>query len=117
MSLLNYIPNGDYLVPDLKLEDQNTEPLGRYGRLRKTYLEEHRPVIWNTMTLNGTLFTHLREIDKAARRRLEQIMPRLQEEAGVTEELKEKDPLAWTRLMNNLKSQAEETILTELIYI
>jgi hypothetical protein len=68
------------------------------------------------MILSETLYPHLREIDQTANSRLEQMMPRLMQEAGVTEALKASDPMKWTGLMNNLKAQAEETILRELIY-
>ena len=68
------------------------------------------------MILSETLFSHLREIDEAANRRLEQMMPNLMKSAGVTEALKAADPLKWTGLMNTCKAQAEEVILAELIY-
>ena len=116
MSSLTYRQNGDYQIPNLSLSDRIQQPLGKYGRLRKAYLKEHRPVLWNNMILSETLYPHLREIDQTANSRLEQIMPQLMQEAGVTEALKASDPMKWTGLMNNLKAQAEETILRELIY-
>ena len=116
MSSLTYRQNGEYQIPNLSLSDQNPQPLGKYGRMRKTYLKEHRPVLWNSMILSETLYPHLREIDQTANSRLEQMMPQLMQEAGVTEALKASDPMKWTGLMNNLKAQAEETILRELIY-
>ena len=84
--------------------------------LRKTYLKEHRPILWNQMILSETLFPHLREIDETAHRRLEQMMPVLMQSAGVTEALKASDPLTWVGLMNSCKAQAEEIILNELVY-
>lgn len=116
MSNLTYRKNGDYQIPNLSLSDQQNQPLGKYGRMRKKYLQEHRPVLWNTMILSETLYPHLREIDQAANSRLEQLMPALMKSAGVTEELKARDPMKWVGLMNNLKAQAEEIILTELVY-
>ena len=113
---LNYTRNGDYLIPNLTLSETETKPLGKYGRMRKQYLQEHRPVLWNTMILSEKLYPHLREIDEAANRRLEVLMNELTKKSGVTEELKATDPMKWTGLMNTLKAQAEETILTELIY-
>ncbi|MBR2894821.1 MAG: TnpV protein [Oscillospiraceae bacterium] len=113
---LNYTRNGDYLIPNLTLSETETKPLGKYGRMRKQYLQEHRPVLWNTMILSEKLYPHLREIDETANRRLEQMMPELMKQNGVTESLKERDPMKWVGLMNNLKAQAEETILNELIY-
>ena len=116
MSSLTYRQNGDYQIPNLSLSDRSQQPLGKYGRLRKAYLKEHRPILWNSMILSETLYPHLREIDQTANSRLEQMMPQLMQAAGVTEALKASDPMKWTGLMNNLKSQAEETILRELIY-
>ena len=116
MSNLTYHKNGDYQIPDLSLSDQKQQPLGKYGRMRKKYLQDHRPVLWNTMILSETLYPHLREIDQAANSRLERMMPELMKSAGVTEELKARDPMKWVGLMNSLKAQAEEIILTELVY-
>ena len=116
MMNLTYTKNGDYLVPDLTLTEQESRPLGKYGRLRKKYLEEHRPILWNQMILTETLFSHLREIEETANRRLEQMMPALMKAAGVTEDLKARDPMTWVGLMNSCKAQAEEVILQELIY-
>lgn len=112
---LTYTRNGDYLIPDLSI--QTTEqPLGKYGRMRQKYLKEHRPILWNQMILEETLFPHLLEIEQAANRRLEQMMPELAAEAGATEALKASDPMKWVGLMNTCKAQAEEVILAELIY-
>ena len=113
---MTYTRNGDYLIPDLSLTAAEQKPLGKYGRLRKTYLKEHRPILWNKMILSETLYPHLREIDETANRRLEQMMPELMRLNGVTEELKARDQMKWVGLMNNLKAQAEETILNELVY-
>lgn len=113
---LNYTQNGDYLIPNLTLNETATKPLGKYGRMRKKYLRENRPVLWNSMILSETLYPHLREIDEAANRRLEQMMPELMKRNGVTEELKASDQMKWVQMMNNLQNAAEETVLAELIY-
>ena len=116
MNELTYTRSGDYWIPNLSLSQQETQPLGKYGRLRKTYLQENRPVLWNSLILSEKLYPHLREIDETANSRLEQMMPGLMQSAGVTEALKASDPMKWVGLMNSLKAQAEEVILTELIY-
>lgn len=97
-------------------DEQPQAPLGKYGRMRKDYLKEHRPVLWNSLLLSEKLYPHLWEIDEAANNRLEQMMPELMKSAGVTEALKASDPMKWVGLMNTLKAQAEETILTELVF-
>ena len=116
MSELTYTRSGDYLLPNLKLSETEEKPLGKYGRMRRNYLREHRPVLWNRLLLTEKLYPHLREIDETANSRLEKMMPDLMKAAGVTEELKASDPMKWTGLMNNCKAQAEEAILNELIY-
>lgn len=116
MSELTYSKSGDYFIPNLTLSQQSEKPLGKYGRMRKAYLQEHRPVLWNSLILSEKLYPHLWEIEETANRRLAQMMPKLMQSVGVTEELKAKDPMKWVGLMNTLKSQAEETILAELIY-
>ena len=116
MNELTYTRSGDYWIPNLSLSQQKTQPLGKYGRLRKKYLQEHRPVLWNSLILSEKLYPHLREIDETANSRLEQMMPGLMQSAGVTEALKASDPMKWVGLMNSLKAQAEEIILSELVY-
>ena len=116
MNELTYTRSGDYWIPNLSLSQQETQPLGKYGRMRKKYLQEHRPVLWNSLILSEKLYPHLREIDETANSRLDRTMPELMQSAGVTEALKASDPMKWVGLMNSLKAQAEEVILTELIY-
>ena len=102
------------MLPELSLPE--TEPIGRYGRMRQKYLREHRLILWNQMVLNGTLWPHLHEIEEAAQSRIDLMLPKLAAEAGATEELKAADPMKWTGLINSCKAQAEEVVLNELIY-
>ena len=115
MSELTYIQHGDYLYPNL-IGDEKPVELGKYGRMRRTYLIEHRPVLLNQLVLSGKLFPHLAEINQTAEARLELLMTQLKEQNGVTEELKAHNQMQWVAMMNNLKAQAEEMILTELVY-
>ena len=112
---LTYTMNGDYQIPDLKLSEQPEKPLGKYGRMRKAYLKEHRPLIYNQLLLTEKLYPHLIEIDETAQSRLEQMMPQLAKDAGATEQLKASDPMRWVGLMNTCKAQAEEILMAELI--
>ncbi len=111
---LNYMMKDEVLLPELSLPE--TEPIGRYGRMRQKYLREHRLILWNQMVLNGTLWPHLHEIEEAAQSRIDLMLPKLAAEAGATEELKAADPMKWTGLINSCKAQAEEVVLNELIY-
>ena len=114
MSELTYMTVNDVQIPDLSLPE--TEPIGRYGRMRQRYIKEHRPVLWNRLVLTGTLYEHLHEIETAAQSRIDLMLPKLAAEAGATEALKATDPMKWTGLMNACKAQAEEVVLSELIY-
>lgn len=115
MMEIAYIKTGDYWIPDLTLPYQSEKQLGKYGRMRMNYLKEHRSGLYTVMMLNGTLVVHLQEVDEAANRRLEYMIPEMMKEGGVSENLKTDDPMRWTGLMNALKAQAEEIILDELI--
>ena len=113
---LTYTQVGDVLLPDLTPPEPAKRSLGKYGLLRRRYLKEHRPVLWEIMKVNGTLFSHLLEVEDRANEMLEQMMPSLAQTAGATEELKSKDSMSWVGLMNSCKAQAEEIIFSELIY-
>ena len=114
MNEITYKTVNDVQIPDLSLPE--TEPIGRYGRMRQRYLKEHRPVLWSQLVLAGALYEHLHEIETAAQSRIDLMLPKLAAEAGATEELKATDPLKWTGLMNSCQAQAEEVVLSELIY-
>ena len=112
---LTYIQNGDYLLPDLGLLEQ-TRPLGKYGMMRKDYLEQHRPVLFHRLVLSGRLYAHCAEIEEAVENRLGIILPKMMEQYEVTEQLKAEAPMEWTGRMNLCKSQAEEVLRQELIF-
>ena len=112
-SNLSYTQTGDYFLPNLILHQPKT-PLGKYGRLRRTYLKEHRPVLYNTMLLNGSLYPHLMEVEQTAESRMRQMMTELLAKSPAPD--KEQNQMAWVQHMNSLKAQAEELVLNELIY-
>ena len=114
---MTYIQNGDYLIPDLKLSQQPEKPLGKYGRMRKTYLKEHRPIRYNQLLLSGELGSYLAKLDKQAEEQLALIIRQMQEAEGVTEALKAENQLEWVRRMNSIRNRAEEIIQKELIFI
>ena len=114
MTEITYTTVNGVQLPNLSLPE--TQPLGKYGRLRQRYLKEHRPVLWNSLLLTGRLYEHLSEIEEAAQSRIDMMLPKLAEAAGATEALKASDPLKWAGLMNSCKAQAEEVVLDELIY-
>ena len=111
-----YTQSGDYYIPDIALPESGNRKIGKYGRMRHRYLKEHRPVIYSTMILEGTLWDHLAEADIACNNRLDALILGMQANQGITEVLKARDPMAWVGAMNNIRSCAEEIILQELVY-
>ena len=80
------------------------------------YLKEHREVLYNAMILDGTLWSHLDEVDKTCKERMEVLIPGMKEKQGITEDLKARDPMAWVGAMNNIRNAAEEILFAEVIY-
>lgn len=109
----SYSTIGDYQLPNLTL-NHPPKPLGRYGRMRRAYLMEHRPVLYHTMLLNGSLYPHLLELEQTAQSRMQQTMEQLLKQYPAPD--KESQQMGWVQHMNSLKAQVEEMILTELIY-
>ena len=115
MEQITYIKTGDYYIPDWKLPEE-IRPIGRWGRMHRDYLKEHRPVVFNQLVLSGNLWTYLADINEQAQHRLEVLVNQMMVSEGVTEGLKEKNQMEWVQRMENIQSRAEETVLSELIY-
>ena len=107
---------GDYFIPNLILPDDSDYQIGKYGRLRRNYLKEHRKILYTNYVVEGTLFKHLSEIDQACNERMEIIVPAMARQEGVTEALKAADQMEWVRRKNSIHSRAEEIVLHELVY-
>ena len=112
-SNLSYTQTGDYLLPNLTLHQPKT-PLGKYGRMRLNFLKQQHPVLYNTMLLSGSLYPHLMEVEQTAESRMQQTMEQLLKQTPAPD--KKSRQMAWVQHMNSLKAQAEELVLTELIY-
>ena len=112
---LEYIRSGDYFIPNLTLPEE-TRPIGKWGRMHREYLKEHKPIQYNCLFLSGKLWTYLADLNEQAQDRLEQMVHQMKMAVGVTEELKAADPMAWVQRMNNIRNRAEEIILRELVY-
>ncbi|MCI9349253.1 MAG: TnpV protein [Oscillibacter sp.] len=119
MAELTYTKVGDYLVPDLMMdgmEEMEQAPLGKYGMLRQTFLEEHHHGTYTSMLLTGRLTSHLREIDRQAREQVDTMVASLMEQNGVNEGMKAKDQMGWVQAVNSFTAQAEEVVLAEIVY-
>ena len=113
---ITYRQNGDYLLPDLTLDNQPTAPLTKYGRMRLRYLREHKPGLYSYLILSGKMYQHLVETQEAAQARINRIVPEMAKAAGIDEKLKAQDQLAWVGAMNAIRQQVEEIVLEKLIY-
>ena len=112
----NYRQEGDYLIPNLALPDEPEYQIGKYGRMRRSYLKEYHPVLYADYLMSGALQWHLAEIDQACNERMEVIVSAMAKQESVTEALKAADQMEWVRRMNSIRSRAEEIVLTELVY-
>ena len=110
---ITYRMQDGFQVPNLLMPQMPEVHLGKYAELRREYLKKRRRVLYTT---SGKLTEHLAEIEQTARKMVEQIVARMAQAEGVTEELKATDPMRWTGLMNNLRHSAEELVLSDLIY-
>ena len=111
-----YTRVGDYLIPNLVMEEAEQRPIGKYGRLRKRYLKEHLSIVYTNLLVSGDLDQHLAEIDQACEDRMKLLIHQMKAQEGVTEALKAADQMEWVGRMNSIQSRAEELILRDLVY-
>ena len=111
-----YTQVGDYFIPNLVISETAQSPLGKYGRMRKRYLKEHRRVLYTNLLVTGKLDQHLAEIDEACEARMELLISQTAKQEGVTEALKAADQMEWVRRMISIQNCAEEIVLHELVY-
>ena len=114
---IEYRLEGDYYIPNIVALKEEKIVLNKYGRTRLKYLKEHKKADYTIMLINGTLNTHLKEIQETTQRRVEQIIDQLKEKSDLTENMKNTDMLYWVGTMNSIKAQAEEIVFNELIYV
>ena len=107
---LTYTKVGDYYIPDLILDDQPDKPLGRYGRMRQKFLEEHHPGTYNQLLLSGKLWTHLIDTDTACNERMGRLIPAMAKREGVTEALKAADQMEWVGLVTLVQSKRKNNL-------
>lgn len=112
---LTYTQTGDYYIPNIALAEFHGE-IGHYGRLRREYLREYRPILYSDLILTEGLFPHLAEINLTAKARFDVLLPQMKAQRGITEELKSADQLSWVQEMNAIHDAIDEIIRNELIY-
>lgn len=107
---------GDYYIPVLTLSSEEQRPIGKWGRMYRDYIKEHRPILYNDLLLSDQFWTYLADLNEQAQERLTLIVDQMKKDEGVTEELKAADQMAWVGTMNSIRNRAEEIILREMIY-
>lgn len=112
---IHYAQVGDYQLPLLTLpQTDSREPLGKYARMRLTYLKTQRSVLYNRMLLSGSLWPHLQDVQKTASEQVECTIAALADKLPAPD--KERAQLLWVAHMNELKAQAEEVVVREVVY-
>lgn len=118
MNKITYHKEGDYLIPDLIMNNScENYHIGKYGRLRLNYIKEYKRGLYTELMINGTLSKHLADIENAATSQIDLILKQLAEAENINEDLKSCDQLAWVQAMNNIKNRAEEIAYNEIIYV
>ena len=112
---IDYVLIGDYYFPDLKLSDEK-RTIGRWGRLHRDYLKMYRPLMYNRLVMSGDLWSYLADLNEQATERCSLIIQQMVKAEGVTEKMKEENPLLWTQNMNSIRNRAEQIIMSEMIY-
>ncbi|MBR4032142.1 MAG: TnpV protein [Clostridia bacterium] len=112
-----YRQEGEYLIPNLVLPNEDDYEIGKYGHMRLAYLKGHRKILYTNYLMEGTLSKHLSEIDQVCNERMETLVPGMANREGVTEALKAADQMEWVCRMNNIRNRAEEIILREVVFV
>ena len=112
-----YTQVGDYLLPDLKLPEEEQQPIGVWGQRHRRYLKEHHRATYATLLTSGKLNGYLADIDRQAEEMFSRLAKQMAEAEGVTEQLKADNQMEWVDRMNNIRSRAMEIVNSELIYI
>ena len=114
---IEYHLEGDYYIPNIVAPKQEKIILNKYGRMRLKYLKELKKAEYTIMIMDGTLNSHLKEIQETVDNRAQQIVSELKAKSNLTEDMKNTDMLYWVGTMNSIKAQAEEIVFSELIYV
>ena len=112
-----YTKVGDYYIPNIAVPNTKEYHIGKYGSLRKAFLKEHHPSYYSILILKGKLLEHLAEVDETCHNFLDDMIPKMAKQEGVTEQLKATDQMEWVQRMNSIKHRAEEVVMCEYVYV
>ena len=111
-----YTQVGDYLLPDMKLPEEEQHPIGVWGQRHRRYLKEHRRATYATLLTSGKLNSYLADIDRQAEELFSRLVKQMAEAEGVTETLKAANQMEWVGRMNNIRNKAMEIVNSKRIY-
>ncbi|MDY2892948.1 MAG: TnpV protein [Candidatus Faecisoma sp.] len=114
---ISYTKKGDYLLPDLILEDKERFNIGKYGLLRLNYIKKYKLGLYFDLLVNDKLNEYLHNIDTTVMEKVQKLIKELTEKENITEELKSSNQMLWISKMNNIKNIADEIVLKEYIYV
>lgn len=112
-----YTQVGDYFIPDLKLSEEETQPIGIWGQRHKRYLKEHKRAAYATLLTSGKLNSYLADIDRQAEEMFSRLVKQMADSEGMTEQLKADNQLEWVQKMNNIRVRATEIVNTDFLYV
>ena len=112
----SYIQQGDYLLPNLTLPDENERQSGIWGMRHKRYLKSNHRVLYYNLLTSGKLYNYLADVERQAENLFEQTVKSFAEQEQVTEKLKATDMMLWVRKMNNIRNRATEIVNEQVIY-
>lgn len=112
-----YTQVGDYFIPDLKLPEEETQPIGIWGQRHKRYLKEHKRAAYATLLTSGKLNSYLADIDRQAEEMFSRLVKQMADSEGVTEQLKADNQFEWVQKMNNIRVRATEIVNTDFLYV
>ena len=114
---ISYTKVGDYLLPDLILENKKQYNIGKYGLLRLNYIKKEKLGLYFDLLVNDKLNEYLHNIDTTVMEMVQKLIKELAEKENITEELKSSNQMLWIGKMNSIKSIVEEIVLKEYIYV
>lgn len=115
---IEYTKVGDYLLPNLVIDNKNYEQIDKYGYLRLDYIKKHKKGLYQSLLMKNDLTNHLLSVSKECENRYNILMNNyIKNDNKLSEKNKETNKMEWVQLMNNYKNMAEEIILRELICV
>ena len=112
-----YHEENGYLIPDLKLPEEEEQPIGIWGQRHLDYLKQYCKVTYTNLLTSGRLNAYLVDVDRQAQERFERLIEGMKQAQGITEQLKEENALEWTGRLGNIRACVREIVEKEIIFV